>query len=245
VRQSIAAKATVPVLIMPHAIEFKVPADAIRAQFGLPADDFLFLVMYDLNSSQERKNPQAAIKAFQAAFPNPKGVKLVVKIHSADKNPEDFLALQASLENVPGIILINRMLDRDELRALENLCDCFVSLHRSEGFGLGLAESMYLGKPVIGTNWSGNLVFMNADNACMVDYQLVEVEKTSGPYKKGQKWAEPDYLHAASWMKKIVEDSGFRTQIALKGQARIIDDFSCLEIGRLYEKRLRALSCWL
>ncbi len=75
---------------------------------------------------------------------------------------------------------------------------------------------MYLGKPVIGTNWSGNLEFMGADNSCLVDYQLVEVKKTSGPYKKGQKWADADPLHAAWWMKKIVEDEGFRTQIALK-----------------------------
>jgi glycosyltransferase involved in cell wall biosynthesis len=245
VRQSIAEKATVPVLIMPHSIEFKVPAAFTRAHLGLPERDFLFLLMYDLNSSQNRKNPQAAIQAFREAFPNPRGVKLVVKIHSADKNPEDFHALQASLADTPDIILINRMLDRDELRALQNLCDCFVSLHRSEGFGLGLAECMYLGKPVIGTNWSGNLVFMNADNACMVDYQLVEVKETSGPYKKGQKWADADPRHAAWWMKKIVEDSGFRAQIALKGQARIRNDFSCLKIGGLYEKRLRALSCWV
>jgi glycosyltransferase involved in cell wall biosynthesis len=245
VRQSMAAKSPVPVLVMPHSIEFKVPADATRAKFGLPPDDFLFLVMYDLNSSQKRKNPQAAIKAFQAAFPKPNGVKLVVKTHGAKTNPEDFLALQASMENSPDIVLINRTLDYDELRSLQNVSDCFVSLHRSEGFGLALAECMYLGKPVIATNWSGNLEFMDAGNSCLVDYQLVELKESCGPYKKGQKWAEPDHQHAAWWMKKIVEDHGFRGQIALNAKTRIADDFSRRKIGGLYEKRLRALACWL
>ena len=245
VRQSIAAKAPVPVLAMPHSVEFNVPVDAARGQFGLPADDFLFLVMYDLNSTQQRKNPQAAIKAFRTAFPNAKGVKLVVKTHGAKTNPEDYLALQESLGNTPDIILINCTLDQCELRALQSLCDCFVSLHRAEGFGLALAECMFLGKPVIGTNWSGNLQFMDAETACMVDYQLVELKETCGPYKKGQSWAEPDPGHAAWWMKKIVEDPVFRAEIALKGRARIVNDFSRRKIGGLYEKRLRTLSYWV
>jgi len=227
---------------MPHAIEFEVPAGATRAQFGLPPNDFLFMVMYDINSSQARKNPEAAIKAFQAAFPNPKGVKLVVKTHGSKTNPEDFLKLQKMAGESPDIILINRTLNRADLRALQSLCDCFVSLHRAEGFGLALAECMYLGKPVIATNWSGNLEFMDAENGCMVDYELVEVRETSGPYKKGQQWAEPDHEHAARWMKKIVGDPALRMKIALKGKARIMNDFSPLKIGKAYEKRLRALA---
>ena len=190
--------------------------------------------MYDINSSQKRKNPQAAIKAFQTAFPNPKRVKLVVKTHGAEKNPADFSALQELLHDSPDIILINRTLGRDELLALQNLCDCFVSLHRSEGFGMGLAECMYLGKPVIATNWSGNLEFMDAGNGCMVDYQLVELQETCGPYKRGQKWAEPDTGHAMWWMKKIVEDTAFRKEIALKGRERMARGFfSRLKIGGL------------
>lgn len=245
VRRSMAVKSPVPVLVMPHAVEFESPAGASRGQFGLPPDDFLFLVIYDINSSQRRKNPQAAIEAFRAAFPSAQGVKLIVKTHGAEKNPDDFRALQESLGNSPDIILINRTLSRGELRALQSLCDCFVSLHRSEGFGLALAECMYLGKPVIATNWSGNLEFMDERDACMVNYRLVEITESCGPYKKGQLWAEPDIAHAAQWMKKIAGDAALRGEIAMKGRERIVRDFSRLKIGGLYEKRLRALSYWL
>ncbi|HWB58745.1 MAG TPA: glycosyltransferase [Chthoniobacteraceae bacterium] len=245
VRQSMAEKSPVPVLVMPHSIEFKAPTDVTRAQFGLPADDFLFLIMYDINSSQKRKNPQAAIRAFKEAFPNPRGVKLVVKTHGSKSNPRDFEALQASLGNSPHIILIDRTLGHDELRGLQNVCDCFVSLHRAEGFGLAMAECMYLGKPVIATNWSGNLQFMDAATGCLVDYKMAGIDETCGPYRKGQPWAEPDASHAAQWMKKIVEDKEFREGIAARGKARIVNDFSRRKIGELYEKRLRALACWV
>jgi glycosyltransferase involved in cell wall biosynthesis len=201
--------------------------------------------MYDLNSTQERKNPQAVVRAFRTAFPDSKDVKLVVKIHNADKNPEDFAALQESLRDVPGAILINETLSHGELRALQGACDCFVSLHRSEGFGMGLAECMLLGKPVIATNWSGNLEFMNAENSCLVDYKLVEITQTCGPYKKGQKWAAPDETHAASWMRKIVEDTGLRERISRAAKARIEKDFSRARIGELYERRLRTLFHWV
>jgi glycosyltransferase involved in cell wall biosynthesis len=216
-----------------------------RAAFGLPEKEFLLLVMFDMNSSQARKNPAAAIKAFRSAFPKPQGVKLVVKIHHSEGNPEDFLALQASLEDSPDIILINRTLSHNELRALQNLCDCYVSLHRSEGFGMGLAECMYLGKPVISTNWSGNLEFMDSGNACMVDFRLVELGETYGPYKRGQQWADPDPEHAAFWMKKIVEDSPFRERISLMAKEKTRRDLSPSRIGGLYEKRLRTLFHWL
>ena len=245
VRQSMVEKSTVPILVMPHAVEFDVPTDVTRAKLGLPADDFLFLLMYDINSSQKRKNPQAAIRAFQSVFPDPKGVKLVVKTHGAESNPEDFLELQNLVANSPGIVLINRTLTRGELHALQNLCDCFVSLHRSEGFGLGLAECMYLAKPVIATNWSGNLQYMDSASACMVNYEMVELKESCGPYKKGQMWAEPDVDHAAWWMKKIVADPAFRNEIALKGRERIVNDFSRLKIGKLYERRLHVLSNWI
>jgi glycosyltransferase involved in cell wall biosynthesis len=104
--------------------------------------------------------------------------------------PAEFADLKVQLAAVPGILLINKTLARQAVYNLEALCDRFVSLHRSEGFGLGLAECMYLGKPVIGTHWSGNVDFMNHKNSCPVDYTLVPLAKDSGPYQRGQIWAE-------------------------------------------------------
>ena len=53
------------------------------------------------------------------------------------------------------------------------LCDCYVSLHRSEGLGLTMAEAMALGKPVIATGYSGNLHFMTPENSYLVDFARV------------------------------------------------------------------------
>ena len=132
-------------------------------------------------------------------------------------------------------------MSRQEIYDLESVCDSYISLHRSEGFGLGLAESMYLGKPVIGTNWSGNVDFMDATNSCPVDYQLVRVAQDHGPYKRGQIWAEPDVDHAAWYMQKLVEDPTFRKRIALAGQATILRDFSPVAVGRQYAERLESI----
>ena len=83
--------------------------------------------------------------------------------------------------------------------------DCFVSLHRSEGLGLGMAHAMYLGKPVIATNYSGNLEFMNSDNSLLVDYTMIELKEDSGPYERGTHWAEPNVEYAANLMRWVYE----------------------------------------
>src|SRR6185503_6112602 len=137
--------------------------------------------------------------------------------------------------------LLTETLSRQDVYELEAACDAFVSLHRSEGFGLGLAESMYLGKPVVGTNWSGNTDFMNHKNSCPVNYDLVVLDRDHGPYKKGQFWAEADVDHAAWYMKKLVDDRAFARQIGARAKAHLTDSFSPRAIGLKYLDRLRLL----
>src|SRR5512136_3068638 len=95
------------------------------------------------------------------------------------------------------VIVIWKVFSDNEMRNLIRCCDCFVSLHRSEGFGLGMAEAMYMGKPVIATAYSGNLAFMNESISCLVDYKLIPVEEGQYPFPKGQVWADPDLDQAA------------------------------------------------
>jgi glycosyltransferase involved in cell wall biosynthesis len=121
---------------------------------------------------------------------------------------------------------------------LESVCDAFLSLHRSEGFGLGLAESMFLGKPAVGTNWSGNTDFMDARNSCPVDCTLVTLAEDCGPYKAGQRWADPDVDHAAWYLRKLVDDPAWRRRIAEAGRKTITEEFSPQAVGRSYGKRL-------
>lgn len=200
---------------IPFAVEFETPsAELDRAYFGLPQDAFLFLFSYDFNSSSARKNPQAVIEAFRLAFPDQDAhVALVVKSINSEQNPEPLAALKASLSGDPRIIWVDGYLTTEKMRALLNASDAYVSLHRSEGLGLGLAESMYLGKPVIATNYSGNVEFMNDSNACMVPYRLVPVESGEYPHFEGQRWAEPDTPAAAGWMQKLVHEPDLARQI--------------------------------
>ena len=230
---------TLPTVCIPHPIDFTIKGYS-KEYFGLPKDKFLFLIMYDMFSVQERKNPFAAIKAFKKAFGDSKDVVLVVKTFGNDETLKEKLAeLKSHLD--PKTILINKILTCQEVYELENLCDCYVSLHKAEGFGLNIAESMFLGKPTIATNWSGNIDFMNSKNSCLVDYELVELKETYGIYPKGCHWAEADVDHAAYYMQKIYNDVNFRTKIGQEAKKYIIENNSPKVIGEMYKKRLTTI----
>jgi glycosyltransferase involved in cell wall biosynthesis len=242
VADAISRRAPVPVVRMPHCIEFELRREARRSDFGLPADRFLFLMMYDTQSFQERKNPEGALDAYRRAFPSQKDVGLVVKINHPQSYPEKVRELKTKLADVPGVFLIDRTLTRQEVYDLEGQCDAFVSLHRAEGFGLGMAEAMFLGKPVVATHWSGNLDFMTVGNSCPVAYHLMQLAKDIGPYQKGQTWAEPDVEHAAWHMRRLVEDARLRRTIGERGRETIRTQFSPAAVGRLYRQRLELLA---
>jgi glycosyltransferase involved in cell wall biosynthesis len=246
VRDAVAMKSPLPVLTMPHAISFARPTGDFRARFGLPADAFLFLFLYDLNSYSERKNPQAVIEAFRkaalASEALAKEAALVIKVQNADHRPDDFAALQAAVRDLPGTIIIAKTLAREEIYQLESACDCFVTLHRSEGFGIAPAECMYLGKPVIATNWSGTTEFIDDHTGCPVNCTLATIQKNHGPYFKGQTWAEPDVEHAADWMRKLCADRTLAHAIGAAGRAAIEARFSPAAIGARYRRRLESIA---
>lgn len=239
---AIAEKVPVPVVVMPHAISFERPSGDFRAKFGLPRDQFLFLFLYDLNSYSERKNPAAVLEAFRRSGLAGRGAALVIKVHNAAGNPEDFARLQAAAAALPGTTLINATLSRREIYELESACDCFVSLHRSEGFGFAVAEAMYLGKPVISTDWSATAEFVHAANGCPVRARLVTLERNHGPYAKGQIWADPDVDHAAEHMCALFADRALCARLGAAARATIEERFSPAVIGARYRRRLEALA---
>src|SRR5258708_24836399 len=165
---------TKPVVKIPPPIEIKLSRAYSRSEFGLPEDRFLFLFFFDFNSYVKRKNPDGAIAAFKRAFgAGRRDVGLVIKSINGGRRPERMRALEDLIAGDDRIIIKDEFLNRDQVSGLESVVDAFVSLHRGEGLGLGLAESMYLGKPVIGTAYSGILEFMNPDNSRLVDYELI------------------------------------------------------------------------
>lgn len=240
VQEAIARHSPVPVIRMPHAISFSVSDDTNRAKFGLPENTFLFLMMYDFSSYQERKNPQAALDAFTFAFAeNNEKVKLVIKTQNAHHHPQDMALLKEKLSGRSDIIWINETLSRQEVYDLQSMCDALISLHRSEGYGLGPAEAMFLGKPVIATNWSGNTEFMRQDNSLPVNYKLIQIQKDVGVYKAGQTWAEPDVYHAADLMRRLVADPDLYEKISIAARNTMRDEFSPEIIGERIQQRLR------
>jgi glycosyltransferase involved in cell wall biosynthesis len=243
-RDAIAMKVALPVITMPHAIKFDRPAGNPRAQFKLPGDKFLFLVLYDLNSYSERKNPGAVIAAFRRSGLAESQAALVIKVHNAAGNEADLAALEAAIADLPGAIIINETLSRQKIYELQAACDCYVSLHRSEGFGLAVAEAMYLGKPVISTDWSATAEFVNVTNGCPVNFQLRKLERNFGPYGKGQIWAEADVAHAAHWMKQLAGDPALVSRLGAAAQATIESKFSPGIIGARYKRRLENITTW-
>jgi glycosyltransferase involved in cell wall biosynthesis len=247
VRDAVAAKSPLPVVTMPHSIEFSRPISPLaelRASFSLPDDKYLFLFLYDLNSYSARKNPQAVIEAYRCSQLAARGAGLVIKIHSVQGNEAEFAALQKSLSDLPNTYLITDSLSRSRVYDLEAACDCFVSLHRSEGFGFAIAECMYLGKPVIATDWSATKEFLNTTNGAPVRMKLIRLERSHGPYAQGQQWAEPDVAHAAEWMQQLFEDRALGERLGASAQATIEREFSLAAIGARYRRRLEAIASW-
>lgn len=241
--EAFSQKSPVPVVRIPYSIDVKVDKNINRDYFGLPNDKFLYLFMYDVLSFQVRKNPEAVIKAFEAAFAKDnKNVGLVIKINNGKQAPNEVKKLQQQFSDRSNIFFIDRIMTKIEVNSLINNTDCFVSLHRSEGFGLGLAESMFLGKPAIGTNWSSNTDFMNNKNSCPVDYKLIKVGQDYGPYKAHQHWADPDIEHAAEYMKKLYNSKQYYDIISKNGEKTIKEEFSAEAVSRMIKNRLDSLN---
>lgn len=244
IEQAIAHSTSSPVMRMPLAVEFPEPKGLTREYFGLPEEKFLFLFFFDFTSYIQRKNPGGALRAFLQAFPDPgdQRVALVIKMKGMEICPGEFQTfLQQIDQEDPRIILLETVLTDRETKALVQLCDCFLSLHRSEGFGRGLAEAMYLGKPVIATGYSGNMDFTNDQNACLVDYQLIPVLDHEYPFGTGQKWADPDLDHATWFIRRVVNEPQYAHTIGRLAEDFIRTHHSAQAVGAKYRARLAAL----
>jgi glycosyltransferase involved in cell wall biosynthesis len=201
--EAISAVSPIPVIkILPSLALPRVSLG--REALSLPKDKFIFLFMFDSLSTFERKNPQAVVEAFIQAFGHSNSdVCLVIKYSNSQHYPRQRDEFKALAAQYPSVRLIEGHLMKDEVNALVYNCDCYVSLHRAEGFGLTLAEAMYWGKPAVATAYSSNIEFMNVGNSFLVKYDLVTISEDIGPYKKGNVWAEPDIDHAAALMHYI------------------------------------------
>ena len=214
-----------------------------RTRFQIPENSFVFLFMFDFDSHVARKNPEAVIAAFKLAFPVSSNIPatLVIKSINSERHEKEWSCLKNKMDGDSRILQIHEVLPHSENTALMQCCDCYVSLHRSEGFGLTLAESMLMGKPIITTGYSGNMDFTNPETALLVDYKLVQVQPGDYPFSRGEMWAEPNIQQACEYMRELVEDSTFARPLAQKGVELIRNSFNTTAMGKRYKKRLSTL----
>jgi glycosyltransferase involved in cell wall biosynthesis len=236
---AIAAGIDTPVTVMPLAVTPRLGAHS-RAALGLPADACIFLTAFDATSNVTRKNPAGAIEAFRRAFPRPSpGARLVVKAKKLSA------AQLESLQRVAGdrgdIAIINEAWDGDRMASLMNACDAYVSLHRAEGFGYGLADAMALGKPAIGTAYSGNLDFMSRETALLVPYALTSLRQDDPPFPAGCRWAEPDLDAAAAMMAAVAAQPDQAAALGRRAARWMATHYSSAAVGRRMLDRLALL----
>jgi glycosyltransferase involved in cell wall biosynthesis len=248
VRDAFRTATSKPVMVWRHVVDAPLPATCPRSDFGLPEDAVLFFFNFDANSSDGRKNPWGAIRAFERAFTNEERsgpARLVLKTQNLETHPELRDALHAALERVNGI-LIDEELPRDRMNALLDSIDVYTSVHRAEGFGLGIAEAMFLGKPVIVTAYSGNMDYTTRTNSCLVGYTLRPIEESDldmSPhgkvvYEPGLIWAEPNINQAARWMRYLYDRPDERTRIGRAGAATVRQQFNPTAVAKLVATRL-------
>jgi glycosyltransferase involved in cell wall biosynthesis len=214
-----------------------------RSEFGLREDTCVFMFSFAYGSYVARKNPGAVIRAFRRAFPNgTEQVQLVIKSSQSELFKAARDALTALALDDPRIVFINSYLSRSEIEGLQSLIDCYVSLHRSEGLGLGLAECMAQGKATIATAYSGNLEFMTPDNSLLVDYSLIPVREGEYPDFEGQVWADASVEHAAAHMQTIYTDRERAGRIGAAAARHIAEHFSHPTVGQAIFARYSAIA---
>lgn len=241
-QEAFALTAPVPVLLMPMAVAGTPARVYQRAEFGLPPRHFLFLFTFDWNSYVARKNPEACIAAFQAAFAgHGTDVGLVLKVMGGRNEDPRWRALLERIAADPRIHVVNGTLDRDAVLGLASVCDAVVSLHRAEGFGRTLAEAMLLGKPTIATAYSGNSDFCTPATSALVPARIVPVQPGEYPWGEGMSWGEPDVGQAAQAMQRLVYDGAYRQSITLAGHRFVTECYAPRTVGVRYKRRLEAI----
>jgi glycosyltransferase involved in cell wall biosynthesis len=240
-RKSISAVTDKPVFAFPLPIVEPVVQPGVgRSDLGIP-EGFMFLFCFDLLSNIERKNPLGVIEAFSKAFAPGEGPILVLKVVNGDTRVMDRERILMAAAGRDDIILLDQFLSVGKLGALMDTADCYVSLHRSEGFGLTMAEAMALGKPVIATAYSANLEYMDNDNSFLVPFTYGTVPANCDPYPVGSRWAEPDLGVAAEHMRTVVSDPARARAVGQRARLHVLENHSSTKRAEFVKSRFEAI----
>jgi glycosyltransferase involved in cell wall biosynthesis len=233
VRAALAPATEKPVRVIPLGAMNPTPdrpALRIRAndEFGIGEDRFVVTYIFDYASVAERKNPWGAVEAFCKAFPRageslPDGrvPVLLLKTISSERHPADVEHLRYAIGNRTDIVVVDTYLSSYVTTCLLARTDCYLSLHRAEGWGLTIAEAMAVATPVVATGYSGNMDFMDTTCTYVVPGKLVAIPSTTSTYAGAGRWADPDIDVAAKLLVKVSADQSTAEAMGLAGQERI------------------------
>jgi len=247
---SLGLRSPVPVTPLPHLPDW-ARANRIRArrnQAMRPCSSFSCLFAFDFWSTVGRKNPYGVIEAFQRAFPlkttgdsSLSDARLLLKVASGKYFPEATEELRRCCAADQRISLIAEALSVEAVDDLYAAADVLISLHRAEGFGLGLAEAMAAEIPVIATGYSGNLDFMPLGSAELITFNMVPIYHTEGDYRAGRLWADPDLDAAAAALRRLASDRAYRQRLALAGRKAVQERLSAERLAGIVSQRLGCL----
>jgi glycosyltransferase involved in cell wall biosynthesis len=242
-QRAVQAMTAKPVMVVPHVVSASgAPQPGCREKLQIGGDEFAFLYVFDASSMVERKNPQCLVDAFEAAFSVHDRVRLVLKVSNADKDPEFSGYLDALVERNARCVVLRQTMETHELAGLVRASDCYVSPHRTEGFGLTVAEAMALGVPVIATDYGGTVDFVTEEVGFPLRYRLVEVDRDHGPYAKGAIWSDPSREHLRELLRSVVANPRAAAATGQRARARMLEDYSAAAVGRRIGERLAAIA---
>lgn len=231
-----------PVITLPYIMKEGTLPELDRGYFSLLKDEFLFLVLFDGGSLSERKNPKAAIEAYKRAFSRSecreKKIALVIKVK--DLTNKELVELKQKMQGYK-VYFFTQTMSGIEVNNLIALVDVYVSLHRSEGFGLVLAEAMKKNTPTIATAYSSNVEFQSEENACLVGYTLTKVGNGVWPFEKDSVWADANMDDAAKYMRKLYADREYYKNIQKKAYEDITDSERNASILRILKDRMEVV----
>jgi glycosyltransferase involved in cell wall biosynthesis len=236
VAEAVASATRKPVCIVPYPVSVHDhdQHDA-REILNLPSDRFIFLTIFDSNSFPIRKNALGATRAFLEAFPKggPSSPLLVIKCHGRGNRGGEFNKLIEVSSGDNRFILIDSVFSTQEMMMLQAACDCFVSLHRAEGFGLNIAECMSKGKIVVATDFSGSTDFTRPENSLLIPYKMARVSKDDYIYGRGQWWAEPDHEAAVEAMRQAASNGSEVQRRAMCARTDIMHKYSVQAVAKI------------
>jgi glycosyltransferase involved in cell wall biosynthesis len=234
VADALSAVSPVPVVRVPLPLRLEPAGDA---DLGLP-EGFLFLFAFDYGGVFERKNPLGLLDAFESDY----GASLVIKCVGAEHHQQEHQRLVDAAAGRPDVVVLDQSLSPGEMAALMEAADCYVSLHRSEGFGLTIAEAMLRGKPVVATAYGGPRDYLSPANSFPVDYTLVPIGEGNEPYPADGSWAEPDLEQARAHMRGVREQPEAAAKRAERGRRDVLAAHAPEPAGRAMGQRLAMVS---